>query len=63
MIIYHFVNFILIKIPSKRSTLNKKIVSGKNFKAIGLMVYPVGMTKDIECFLVILSSITHLHSA
>ena len=42
---------------------NKSIVSEKNFKAMQLVVYPVGMTKDFEHFLVILSSITPLNSA
>ena len=37
---------IRFKIPSKWSTFNKRIVSGKNFKAIWSVVYPVGMTKD-----------------
>ena len=38
------------------------IVCGKNFKAIQLVVYPVGMTKDFECSLAELSSITPLDS-
>ena len=32
------------KIPSKQSTFNKRIVSGKNLKATWSVVFPVGMT-------------------
>ena len=42
---------------------NKRIVSGNNFKAIQSVVYPVGMTKDFERILAILSSIPPLDSA
>ena len=63
MIIYHSINFFQFKIPSKWSTFNKRIVSEKNFKAISSVVYSVGMTKDFECFLAILSSVTPLDSA
>ena len=49
-------------VPSKQSTFNKRIVSEKNFKARSV-IYPVGMTKDFECFIPILSSITALDSA
>ena len=38
------------------------IVCGKNFKAIQLVVYSVGMTKDFECSLAELSSTTPLDS-
>ena len=60
MIIHHSVNF---NFPSKQSTFNKRIVSGKNFKVIQSVVHLVGMTKDFECFLAILSSITPLDLA
>ena len=46
----------LFKISSKWSTFNKWIVSGKNFKVIRSVVYSVGMTKDFEHFLVIIST-------
>ena len=42
----------------KRSTFNKRIVSGKRFKAIPSVVYAVGATKDFEVFLAILCFIT-----
>ena len=49
------------KIHSKQSTFNKRIVHGKNFKAVRSVVYSVGMTKYFEHFLVILPSITPLN--
>ena len=49
--------------PSKLSTFNERIVSVKNFTAISLVVYAIGMTKDFEPFLAILSCITPLNSA
>ena len=53
----------LFIIPSKQSIFNKNIVSGKSFKAIRSVVYPVDMTKDFEHFVTILSSIAPLDSA
>ena len=52
------------KILSKLFTFNKRIVSqsGKNFKAIRSVVYPVGMIQDYECFLAIISFLTLLDS-
>ena len=49
--------------PSKQSTFNKRIISVKNFTAISAVVYAVGMTKDFEPFLTLLSSITPPNSA
>ena len=49
--------------PSKWSTFNNTIISVKNFTDISLVVYAVGMTKDFEPFLTILSSITPSNSA
>ena len=46
MIIHHSVYLLRFTIPSKRSTFNKRIISGKNFKAIRLVVFPVGVTKN-----------------
>ena len=41
MYINHFLNFILIYISSR--------ASGKIFKGIRLLVYPINTTKDFEC--------------
>ena len=57
MIIHYSVDFIPIKNSFKHSTFNRRIVSGKNIKAMQSVVYLSGMTKDFEDFL-ILSSIT-----
>ena len=51
-----------LKFLQNSPLLIKGIVCGKNFKAIQLVVCPVGMTKDFECSLAELSSITPLDS-
>ena len=56
--------YIQFKIPSKRFTFNKRIASiWKKFEGHMIGGFPVGMTKDFEHFLVILSCITPLDSA
>ena len=47
------VTILSVLFKSKWSTFNKRIVSGKNFKATSSVVYAVGiyMTKDFEGFL------------
>ena len=56
MIVSHSISFILIGKSFKQPTFNKGVMSGKNFKAILSvvypigMVYPVGMTKDVKDF-------------
>ena len=43
--------------PSKRSTLNKTLLSGRRFKATPSAVYAVDMTNDFERFLNIVKCI------
>ena len=41
MIAHHSINYILIRKSSKMVKFNKRIISGKHFKAIAVMVYLV----------------------
>ena len=45
--------FTIISTIFKWSTFSKRIVSGKNFKTILSVIYPVDVTKVFEGFLVI----------
>ena len=48
MTAHHSINLFRYKIPSKPCAFNKRIVLEKSFKAIALVVCPVGMTESCE---------------
>ena len=48
IIVHHSINLMRFKNPSKRSTFNKGIRSGKSFSTIEVTVYPVGATTNCK---------------